>query len=92
MNILLKHAKKQELHHFDSIKEGKSVVVYVLKAHKNSIGIYDFANSIERENTTNQYAIGIYSRGELKEMTAHSKRHTNLTGEYVTEMETCLAL
>jgi len=63
-----------------------------LKHIKTQLVFMTSPTVLKEKNTTNQYAIGIYSRGEIKEMNAHSKRHTNLTGEYVSEMETCLAL
>ena len=91
MNKTIKQTNKEDLHHYEGVG-GKAVVVYLLKAHKNSIGIYDFANSIEREDTSNQYALGVYSRSEYKEMREHAKKHTRLTGEFVSEMETFLTL
>ena len=91
MKKTIKQTKKEDLSHFDGV-DGKGVVVYLLKAHKNSIGIYDFENTIEREDTSKQYALGVYSRAEYQEMRKHAKKHTSLTGEYVSELETFLTL
>ena len=91
MKKTITQTKKEDLGHYEGVS-GKAVVVYLLKAHMDSIGIYDYANSIERENTSNQYALGVYSSGEYKEMREHAKKHTRLTGEYVSELETFLTL
>tara|TARA_R100000541_G_scaffold59099_1_gene71834 strand:- start:1861 stop:2142 length:282 start_codon:yes stop_codon:yes gene_type:complete len=93
MKKTITQTKKEDLGHYEGIS-GKAVVVYLLKAHMDSIGINhdDYANSIERENTSNQYALGVYSSGEYKQMREHAKKHTRLTGEYVSELETFLEL
>ena len=91
MNKTIKQTKKEDLHHYEGVS-GKAVVVYLLKAHKNSIGIYDFANSLEREDTSKQYALGVYSKSENKEMREHAKKHTRITGEFVSEIETFITL
>jgi len=91
MKKTIKQTKKEGLSHFNGV-DGRGVVVYVLKAHKNSIGIDDFANSIEREDTSEQYALGVYSKDEYQEMMEHAKKHIKLTGEYVSQLETCITL
>jgi len=91
MKKTITQTKKEDLHHYESVS-GTGIVVYLLKAHKNSIGIYDFANSSEREDTSKQYALGVYSKSEYKEMREHAKKHTRLTGEYVSELETFITL
>lgn len=91
MKKTIKQTKREDLSHFNGV-DGRSVVVYVLKAHKNSIGIDDFANSIEREDTSEQYALGVYSRAEHKEMNEHAIKHMRLTGEYVSQLETFIKL
>jgi len=83
--------KKEDLHHYEGVG-GKAVVVYLLKAHKDSSNINDYANSIEREDTSKQYALGVYSSSEYNEMNEHAKKHTKLTGEYVSQLETFLTL
>jgi len=74
--------KKQELYHYDgagcTIPVGRCVCVYLLKATTRSTG--------------EEYALGVYSKGEGKQMRAHAKRHTARTGEITSEMETFIAL
>ena len=91
MNKTIKQTNKEDLHHYEGVG-GKAVVVYLLKAHKGSTNTSEFANSIEREDTSKQYALGVYSSSEYKEMKAHAKKHTRLTGEYVTQMEADITL
>jgi len=91
MNKTIKQTKREDLSHFDGVK-GKGVVVYLLKAHKDSTNTDEYANSIERDNTSKQYALGVYSRAEYKEMNEHAKKHTKLTGEYVSQLETFITL
>jgi len=77
-----KDTKKQELYHYDgagcTIPVGRCVCVYLLKATTRSTG--------------EEYALGVYSKGEGKQMRAHAKRHTARTGEITSEMETFIAL
>ena len=91
MNKTIKQTKKEDLYHYEGVG-GKAVVVYLLKAHKDSSNTNDYANSLEREDTSKQYALGVYSGSEYKEMRQHAKNHARLTGEFVTEMETFLTL
>ena len=80
MNKLEADNKKEEIHHFTKVDEmgfDEYIIAYVLKA--------EYPNK-------SQYAIGLYSRGEGKEMRAHGKRHTEKTGHRVWEMETSLQI
>jgi len=101
MTVAQRDTNKQELHHYTGA-EGKACVVYLLKAYEGSDSPtwkYEFN---ECDNTDHQYedgtyefpayAIGVYSRGESKEMNAHAKRHTKRTGEYVVQLETFIVL
>ena len=78
--LLEQDDRKQEMHHFTNVHEhgfDEFVIVYVLKA--------------ERPNKS-QYALGVYSKGEAKEMLEHANRHTYRTGERVWDMETSIQL
>jgi len=72
--------QKEELHHFSKVDEmgfNEFIVFYVLKA--------------ERSNNS-QYALGVYSKGESKQMERHGKAHTIQTGERTWNMETCIKI
>jgi hypothetical protein len=97
IGITPKDSKKQDMYHYDgvgcTVPAGRSVCVYLLKAYIGS----DQPDWEDRYQNTNneeldQYALGVYSRGELKQMRAHAKRHTARTGEITGEMETFIAL
>ena len=91
MKKTIKQTKREDLHHYEGVG-GKAVVVYLLKAHKDSSNINDYANSIEREDTSKQYALGVYTNAEYQEMIDHSNKHFKLTGEYVSQLETYITL
>jgi len=82
IGITPKDTKKQELYHYDgvgcTVPAGRCVCVYLLKSTTRSTG--------------EEYALGVYSKGEGKQMRAHAKRHTARTGELTSEMETFIPL
>ena len=77
--------KKEELHHYDGRHGYKCVVVYVLKASRYN------KETKERD----EWALGVYSKGEYKAMRTHAKKHLAENAwqhDEVHEMETFLAL
>ena len=73
--ILEADERKQDIHHFNVTDESgfdNYIVAYVLKA--------EYPNG-------SQYAIGVYSKGDYKDMNAHAKRHTERTGHRCWDME-----
>ena len=81
--------QKEEMHHFNgagcTIPAGRSVVVYVLKASRYN------KETKERD----EWALGVYSKGEHKAMRTHAKKHLAENAwqhDQVHEMETFLAL
>ena len=96
--ILEADERKQDIHHYDgvgcTIPAGRSAVIYVLKAyvgsdHPNWDEIFQ---TCEEPWNLEQVVLGIYSRGEQKEATAHGERHTERTGETYGIMETFISL
>jgi len=79
-NKTLWNVKREELHHFSKVDEmgfEEFIVCYVLKA--------------ERSNNS-QYALGVYSKGESKQMQRHGRVHTIQTGERTWSMETSIKI
>lgn len=80
MKTIINDDNKQDIHHFTNVDDmgfNEFITVYVLKA--------EYPNK-------SQYAIGVYSRGEQKEMNAHAQRHTEKTGHRVWDMETSILI
>jgi len=96
--ILEADERKQDMYHYDgagcTVSAGRSVTVYLLKAYRDSDrpDWDDIFNSCRDTGELDQYALGVYSKGEWREAEAHGERHTERTGEQYGIMETFLAL
>ena len=79
-NKTLKMTLREELHHFTKVEPqgfDEYIVCYVLKAERNNGSVY---------------ALGVYSKGESKQMDRHGEVHTIQTGERTWNMETSLQI
>ena len=86
--------RKGDMYHYDG-RDGNACVVYLLKAYVGSDKPNWEAEYIAKgfePYELEQYALGVYSSGEHRQMKAHAHRHTIRTGEQTGVMETYLTL